>query len=73
MIDNLYEFWLLGDIMKDIVRFFVQVRHELEKVVWPGFNELVGSVIIVLILVCAFAVYLGAIDIFFYRVAERVF
>jgi len=59
--------------MKDIVRFFSEVKLELSKVVWPNFNELVGSVIIVLFLVCAFSVYLGAIDLFFYRIAERVF
>ncbi|MGE0206259.1 MAG: preprotein translocase subunit SecE [Candidatus Babeliales bacterium] len=59
--------------MKDVIRFFSEVKLELGKVVWPDFNELVGSVIIVLLLVCAFSVYLGAIDLFFYRIAERIF
>ena len=59
--------------MKDIVRFFSEVRLELGKVVWPSFNELIGSVIVVLVLVGAFSIYLGAIDLFFYSVAERVF
>ncbi|MEX0940066.1 MAG: preprotein translocase subunit SecE [Candidatus Babeliales bacterium] len=59
--------------MKNVFQFFVQVRQELGKVVWPSSNELIGSVIVVLILVCAFSIYLGALDLFFYRVAERVF
>jgi preprotein translocase subunit SecE len=59
--------------MKDVIRFFSEVKLELNKVVWPSFNELVGSVIVVFILVCAFSIYLGAIDLFFYRIAERVF
>ncbi len=59
--------------MKDIINFFTEVRAELDKVVWPSINELIGSVIVVIILVCAFSVYLGVIDLFFYRIAERVF
>lgn len=59
--------------MKDVVRFFSEVKLELSKVIWPSFDETVGSVIIVLLLVSAFSVYLGAIDLVFYRMAERVF
>ncbi len=59
--------------MKDLIRYFAEVKLELEKVVWPSRNELVGSVIVVLILVCAFSIYLGALDLLFYRIAERVF
>jgi preprotein translocase subunit SecE len=59
--------------MKDVVRFFSEVKLELGKVVWPSFDETVGSVMIVLLLVVAFSVYLGAIDLVFYRMAERVF
>jgi preprotein translocase subunit SecE len=62
-----------GNIMNDIIRFFSEVKLELDKVIWPSLNELIGSVIIVFILVCAFAIYFGAIDLIFYRIAERVF
>ena len=59
--------------MNNVIRFFSEVKLELSKVVWPSFDEMVGSVIIVLLLVSAFSVYLGAIDLVFYRMAERVF
>jgi len=48
--------------VRDIVRFFREVRVELSKVVWPKFDEFVGSTLIVLFLVGVFAVYLGAVD-----------
>lgn len=48
--------------MKDIVQFLGEVRTELNKVVWPKYDEWVGSTIIVLILVAIFSLYLGLID-----------
>ena len=48
--------------VSDIMRFFREVRVELSKVVWPKFDEFVGSTLIVLFLVGLFAVYLGAVD-----------
>lgn len=48
--------------MESVVRFVSQVRQELAKVVWPTFHDFVGSTIIVLMLVTAFAIYLGIID-----------
>jgi len=59
--------------MKSIQQFLHGVRVELSKVVWPKYDELVGSIVIVLILVFAFSVYLGAIDFCFYRLAEKIF
>jgi len=46
----------------DVIRFFREVRAELSKVVWPKFDEFIGSTLIVLFLVLLFAVYLGAVD-----------
>ena len=48
--------------IQNVVRFFREVRVELSKVVWPKFDEFVGSTLIVLFLVCVFAIYLGAVD-----------
>lgn len=48
--------------MKDIVQFLGEVRSELNKVVWPKYDDWVGSTIIVLLLVVIFALYLGFID-----------
>ena len=59
--------------MKSVGLFLKEVRAELGKVTWPSFNELVGSTIVVLILVCFFAIYLGAIDFAFSRLAKYVY
>lgn len=59
--------------MKDLMRYFAEVKLEFEKIIWPGRDELIGSVIVVLILVCAFSIYLGALNLVFYRIVERVF
>jgi len=59
--------------MKNVNQFLKEVRLELSKIVWPSTQELIGSLIIVLILVTAFAVYLGVVDLVFYKVAEQLF
>jgi preprotein translocase SecE subunit len=59
--------------MKDVVRFLQEVQFELGKIAWPSFNELVGSVIVVLILVFIFSIYIGGIDVIFYTLAGRIF
>jgi len=51
----------------NFILFVREVRQELAKVIWPTWDELVGSTVIVLIIIAAFAVYLGAID-FAFRV-----
>ena len=48
--------------MKGVGKFFSEVRVELARVEWPSWAEFVGSTIVVLILVVAFAVFLGAVD-----------
>ncbi len=59
--------------MKDVIQFFSEVRIELSKVVWPKLNEWIGSTVIVLVIVGAFAIYLGAIDLVFSRLARSLF
>lgn len=59
--------------MKNVNQFLSEVRIELSKIIWPKFDELVGSVIIVLLLVTAFSIYLGIIDFIFYRLAQQIF
>ncbi len=54
-------------------QFLQEVRAEMAKVTWPTFNQLVGSTIVVLILITFFAVYLGAIDFVFSRLAKYVY
>lgn len=59
--------------MKDIVQFLSEVRIELNKVVWPKYDDWVGSTIIVLVLVAIFSVYLGLIDFGFSKLASFIF
>ena len=59
--------------MKNITQFFSEVSVELSKIIWPSLDELIGSIIVVLILVVAFSVYLGVIDFVFYRLAQQIF
>ena len=47
--------------MKDVVQFFNEVRVELSKVVWPKLDDWIGSTVVVLVIVAAFAVYLGLV------------
>jgi len=42
--------------MVKMISFFKEVRQELAKVAWPNFNEFIGSTIVVLIIIAAFAV-----------------
>jgi preprotein translocase SecE subunit len=59
--------------MKDVGRFLQEVQLELSKIVWPSLHELVGLVVIVMILVCIFSVYIGFIDVVFYKIAGQIF
>lgn len=48
--------------MRDVMQFVHGVKSELSKVVWPSWDEFVGSTIVVLILVTLFALYLFGLD-----------
>ncbi len=48
--------------MRDVIQFVYGVRSELSKVVWPKWDEFIGSTIIVLVLVAFFALYLFGLD-----------
>ena len=59
--------------MKSIIQFISEVKLELLKVVWPKLDEWYGSTIVVLMLVCVFAVYLYFIDFGFSRLVAQIF
>lgn len=59
--------------IKNMIQFLRDVRLELSKVIWPKFDEFVGSTIVVLVLVSAFAIYLGTIDFMFSKLARYIF
>jgi preprotein translocase subunit SecE len=51
-----------GGLVNKIVDFFKEVRLEIEKISWPKWNDLVGSVVIVCFLSVFFAVVVGLMD-----------
>lgn len=55
------------------LQFFKEVKSELGKVVWPSYDEFVGSTIVVLVLMTAFAIYLGIVDLALSHLAQYVF
>ncbi len=59
--------------MKNLSTFFLEVKHELSKVVWPSRAEFLGAVIVVLITMVAFTVFLGVINTIFYMGSLKLF
>jgi preprotein translocase subunit SecE len=59
--------------VKNSMQFFKEVQSELAKIVWPKPDEFIGSTIIVLLLVCAAAIFLGAVDLGFAKLAKYIF
>lgn len=59
--------------MKTVTQFLAEVKLELAKVVWPRPQELYGAAVVVLFVVVFFSIYLGCVDLFFYRIAQRLF
>ncbi len=59
--------------MNEVLQFFNEVKVELTKVVWPKFDEWVGSTVIVLVLVAAFALYLYFVDSALALLVHRIF
>ena len=48
--------------MNKVITFFQEVKAELDKVTWPKWDDLVGTVIIVCILSFFFAIVIGLMD-----------
>jgi len=59
--------------MTSFGQFLAEVKVELGKVVWPSYEEWVGSTIVVLLLVLVFGIYLGGLDFIFSQLASFVF
>ncbi len=64
---------LFGGKMKNMQKFLQEVNLEFSKIIWPKRDVLVGSLLVVLVLIVAFSLYLGAIDFIFYRIAGYIF
>jgi len=57
----------------DFILFLKEVRQELAKVTWPSIDDLVGSTIIVLVIIAAFMVFLGAVDFAFNQMIQHIY
>lgn len=51
--------------MKDVGKFLGEVKLELSRVIWPKYDEFVGSTVVVIFLTTVMAVYLWLVDKFF--------
>jgi preprotein translocase subunit SecE len=49
------------------------VLAEMQKVTWPGRNEVVGTTVVVLVATVVFAVYLWGCDLVFFKLIDLLF
>lgn len=59
-------------LLHKTITFLREVYAELQKIIWPKRNELIGSTIIVCLLAIFFAVYLGVLDFGFGFVIKKL-
>jgi len=52
--------------MKNLSSFFLEVKQELLKVIWPTQKEFLGAVAVVLITMMIFSIFLGIVNYIFY-------
>lgn len=56
--------------MKTAITFLKECRSELEKVSWPGRDEVVNSTIVVLVTVAIFSIFLFFSDFLFVKLLK---
>jgi preprotein translocase subunit SecE len=59
-------------MMKNMQVFLQEVKLEFSKIIWPKPEALAGALVVVLILVIAFSLYIGAIDFIFYKAINYI-
>ncbi len=45
-----------------ILAFFAEVKSEIQKITWPGMDEFIGHMIVVMVMVAFSSVVLGFMD-----------
>jgi preprotein translocase subunit SecE len=53
--------------MRKLIQFLKEVRIELKKVSWPNRKELVGSTTLVIVVSVLAGLFLGLLDVVFFR------
>lgn len=49
-------------MLEDIQKFLREVRAEMEKVTWPGREEVQAATVVIIVLVVALAAFIGGVD-----------
>ena len=55
-----------------VASFFKETKQELDKVVWPSREELMGSTVVVIVTPLILAAFVGIVD-FFLSIVLRIF
>ena len=55
-----------------VASFFKETKQELDKVVWPSREELMGSTVVVIVTTLILAAFVGIVD-FFLSIVLRIF
>jgi preprotein translocase subunit SecE len=55
-----------------IFKFFAETKQELNKVVWPTRQEMVGSTVIVIVTTLILAAFIGAWDFILSQIIQRI-
>lgn len=53
--------------MRKIIQFLIEARAELKKVSWPTRKEIVGATTLVIVVSVIAGVFLGILDVVFFR------
>jgi preprotein translocase subunit SecE len=67
------ECWYSGDNMRKIVQFIKESYAELRKVIWPGRDDVISSVKVVIISVIIIAAVLGLMDVVLMLGVQAIF
>ena len=58
--------------MARVIQFLREVREEMQRVAWPGREELLGSVVVVFVGVFLLACYIGGLDFFLSKTVQTL-
>ena len=60
-------------MVEQILKFLREVRAELEKVTWPGRQEVRAATLVIIVLVTLLSIFIGGVDIVIRRLMSLLF
>ena len=60
-------------MVEKILKFLREVRAELEKVTWPGRQEVRAATLVIIVLVTLLSIFIGGVDIVIRRLMSLLF